>query len=116
MLSNNRMLILTGVLAFSITLAILLANRLAGEMAQMLALSVAVGVIAGMGSALLILRMGGAFGRQGGAITLTEDQANALFALLDTRQQISPDAFPLRVGRHREFAEVGGAHLADSDE
>ncbi len=116
MFSDKRFLILIGVLAFAITLAILTANRLTTEDAGMVAFAVAIGVAVGTGVGLILLRFGGGFRQEGADVSLTQDQADALFALLDNRQQVSADTFPLQASRNREFAEVGGAQLNDSQE
>lgn len=127
---DKRVIIaLVGALAFSITLGIVVGTRLVGQavaIALGAAVGVTVGVVVGVTAALVILRMGrfrdGVYpvwdglepGETPTVIALTPEQADVLLRALQ-RQQASPEAFSMPVGRSREFSAVGGASLPDDE-
>ncbi len=128
MAADRRTIIAVAVaLAFAVTLAIVIGTRLESAVAQAIGLGAAVGAVAGAatgtGLALFILRRARSRGDGGGAgwlpdeaqggIILTDEQAEALFNLLEG--QVEPGAFPLRRSRERKVTAVGGAILPDEE-
>lgn len=126
MIDRRTLIIAGGVLALAVTLGIAIGLRLENMVAQTVALGVAVGIVAGSISggltAWLVLRQGQIVSSGHPTwngedlppgVFLTDDQAAALFHLLDEEPPAS-GAFSPRPRRSREFTAVGGAALDDS--
>ncbi len=113
---NRRWLVLVGVIAFAVTLAVVVGNRLATTGALVVAFGIAVGVVVGVTAALLIIRPGArhpgqAEGCDTTTVVLPSEQADLLIRMLNSRRQADPDAFPMVAERERQFSSVGGASL-----
>jgi len=124
---NRRILMVIGLFAFTITLAIVIGTRLTGIAAAVgfgVAVGVSVGVPVGVGMAYAIHRWGlfppnqdrtaSWDGVEPGMLLLTPDQADALLGTLDQQPRGSASPRPPldRSGRRdREFTVVGGGGL-----
>ncbi len=122
---NRRILIPLGVVAFAAVLAVVVGNRLTTVGALAVALGVAVGVLIGapVGAAVALIAVRGSIGALAGpqpagttSIVLPTEEAEKLIKMLRSRQQASPDAFPLVVDRERQFTAVGGAAIEQDDD
>lgn len=135
---NNRLFIAFIVLVFAIALAVTLGLQLSGQAAAIAfgaSIGVIVGVPAGLGSAYLAQRWGWlpqspthmvTSVQQIEGLTLTADQAEALYALLERIDSLnvssanpSHPSVPTPVltrppARQRNISVVGGADLAQS--
>jgi hypothetical protein len=117
---DRRWLLLAGVVAFSVALAIVVGWQLASLQALSVALGVGIGTTVGVSAGLLMLR-----GRIQSpehdhpgmtTIIMPEQQAQTLIKMLNTRQQADPDAFPMVADTERRFSAVGGASFDETDE
>lgn len=117
---ERRWLLLAGVLAFSIGLAVVVGLQLASVQALAVAFGVGIGTTVGVGASLLMLRgrlSDPAESRPGTTtIIMPEQQAQTLIKMLNTRQQADPDAFPMTADTERRFMAVGGASFDEGDE
>lgn len=107
-------------LAFAAGLGVIVGTQLAAPAAQMIGLGVAVGVVAGVlagtFSALLILRSRNSQAGGEAGLTLTRQQAEALYALLDNRGKQPLSSYPTPPRSPREYQAVGGATLQDNQD
>jgi hypothetical protein len=111
---SNRIIALTGVMAFAGVLAWLISGQLTSEAFLLtfgMAVGVLVGVPLGMGAMAYLNRQ-----KQGHSNSvsagMTQEQADILIHALN-RQQASPDSFPLSAKRERRFTSVGGVELPE---
>ncbi len=121
---NRRIIVLVGVAAFAVTLAIVLGSRLSGE-ALLVVLGIALGVVLGIPVGAMAVLVGRRTGQAEGdvpgmaesssVITLTDEQAELLSRALG-RPQASAEGFRLASRQGRQFSAVGGADLADSSD
>lgn len=118
---NTRWIVLIGVTAFAVVLAVILGTRLSGQVAWF-AFALAVGVVSGVASGiaastLITGNRPSPTSRRdpeqpSATILLTPDQADVLVKLLG-RSQSQPGSFPLRTSGGRRFSTVGGADFTD---
>ena len=117
---DRRWLLIAGVIAFSVALAVVVGWQLASLQALSVALGVGIGTAVGVSAGLLMLR-----GRIQNpdhdhpgmtTIIMAEQQAQMLIKMLNTRQQADPDAFPMVADGERRFTAVGGAAFDETDE
>lgn len=116
---NTRWIILVGVTAFAITLAVVLGTRLSGQtvwFAFALAIGVVSGVASGVATSLMISsswqpqKQSEEPNQFSATIPLTPDQAEVLVKLLG-RPQVKAGSFTLRSTSGRQFSAVGGAEF-----
>ncbi len=109
-------LVLVGILAFAIVLAVLLSNLLIGE-AGLIVLGMALGTLIGVPLGAIAYRMGFRHGQSSAqdsgrpTLRLTPDESELLMRALE-RQQTSPGAFGLTTRQTRPITSVGGADLS----